>query len=157
MLVRRPQILAPQAQIYIGEQAAPHVVVALRRHGEEYLLRLAGIGDRNAAESLRGLTIYLRAEEQEPLPEGVFYIHQIEGLRVVTEDGKELGKVSEILKTGANDVYVVVSDRGEVLLPAIPPVIREVRVEEGTMVVRLLDGLLDGSGDKIGGKTPENA
>ncbi|MGD0781157.1 MAG: ribosome maturation factor RimM [Dehalococcoidales bacterium] len=80
---------------------------------------------------------------QEPRgePPGVFYLHQIEGLEVFTEQGENLGRVKEILKTGANDVYVVQGSKGEILLPAIPQVIREVRLEEGRMVVRLMEGL----------------
>ena len=56
------------------------------------------------------------------VPAGVFYLHQIEGLEVFTEEGENLGRVTEILKTGANDVYVVQGAKGEMLLPAIPQV-----------------------------------
>jgi 16S rRNA processing protein RimM len=91
---------------------------------------------------LRGKAIYVRVDDLPPLPSGVYYLHQIEGLEVITEQGENLGRVKEILKTGANDVYVVQGERGEILLPAIPQVIREVRLEKGKIIVRMMEGLV---------------
>jgi 16S rRNA processing protein RimM len=78
------------------------------------------------------------------LPRGRFYWHQIVGLRVVTVDGRALGTVKEILETGANDVYLVETDRGELLLPAIKDVVKEIAPERGVMVVELLPGMDSG-------------
>jgi 16S rRNA processing protein RimM len=80
---------------------------------------------------LRGELIYLRLEDLPPLPEGEYYPHQLEGLAVFTEQGEPLGRVMEILKPGANDVYIVRGNAREILLPAIPQMIREVRLEKG--------------------------
>ncbi len=96
--------------------------------GEDMLLQLEDIHDRDAAELMRGEVLFTRTDDLPPLPPGVYYFHQIEGLEVVTETGEILGRVKEILKTGANDVYVVQGPKGEVLLPAIPQVILEVRL-----------------------------
>ena len=74
-------------------------------------------------------------------PEGEYFHYQLLGLRVLTEEGEELGRITEILETGSNDVYVVSGDAGQVLIPALAEVIRKVQVDEGQMVVRLLDGL----------------
>jgi 16S rRNA processing protein RimM len=142
LLTGNPRHLNQSAKLYFGADHRECAIVSLRRHGQDYLLRLEGVDDREAAETMRAETIFLRTDEQPPLPEGVYYHYQIEGLQVVTEAGEELGRIKEIIKTGANDVYVVEGPRGEVLLPAIPDVIREVRLPEGKMVVRLLDGLL---------------
>lgn len=75
------------------------------------------------------------------LPEGEYFHYQIVGLQVLTEEGEDLGKVSEILETGSNDVYVTMGDAGELLIPALADVIREVRLSDGVMVVNLPDGL----------------
>ena len=75
------------------------------------------------------------------LPRGRFYWHQIVGLRVVTTEGEEIGTVSEILETGANDVYVVKGSGGERLIPAIKQVVTEIAPERGEMVVSLIPGM----------------
>ena len=72
------------------------------------------------------------------------FIADLIGLRVVTEEGEELGKLTDVLETGANDVYVVEAPgKKELLLPAIKDCIRDVDLESGTMTVRLLKGLMD--------------
>jgi 16S rRNA processing protein RimM len=136
-----PKRLMQQERLYVGEEKTFYGVESIRRHGREWLLRLEGIADRDAAERLRGGILYSRLDDLPPLPEGVYYLHQIEGLEVLTEAGENLGTVREVLKTGANDVYVVKGDSGEILLPAIPQVIRAVRLAEGRMIVRMMEGL----------------
>jgi 16S rRNA processing protein RimM len=136
-----PERLAQTERLYLGEEKRPLEVESLRRHGEDMLLRLKEISDRDGAEGLRGAVLQLRIDDLPPLPDGTYYFHQIEDLEVFTEQGERLGRVKEILKTGANDVYVVRGERGEILLPAIPQVVREVRLEEGKMVVRMMEGL----------------
>jgi len=76
-----------------------------------------------------------------PLEEGEYYCHQIEGLHAVTTEGERLGRVTEVLATGANDVYVVRGSQGELLLPAVKDVILRVDLEAGVLVVRLPEGL----------------
>jgi 16S rRNA processing protein RimM len=142
LLTDFPNRLARHEHLYAGEERRPLEIGAVRRHGEEWLLSLAEVRDRDAAEALRGEILYLRYGDLPPLPPGVYYLHQIEGLSVFTEAGEALGRVKEILKTGANDVYVVRGEQGEILLPAIPQVIREIRVAEGRMIVRLMEGLV---------------
>ncbi len=75
------------------------------------------------------------------LPEGEYFHYQIVGLNVVTEEGEDLGSISEILETGSNDVYVTSTGSGELLIPALSHVIREIRLRDGVMVVSLPDGL----------------
>jgi 16S rRNA processing protein RimM len=137
-----PDRLATHECLYAGEERRRYGIESLRRHGEDMLLRLEGIRDRAMAEGLRRQALYLRIGDLPPLPAGKYYLHQIEGLEVFTEAGERLGRVKEILKTGANDVYVVQGEKGEILLPAIAQVIREVNLEEGRMVVRLMEGLV---------------
>jgi len=77
-----------------------------------------------------------------PLPEGEYYPHQLIGLRVLTLEGEDLGKISEVRFTTANEIYVVTGSRGQILLPAIADVIELVDLAAGKMVVNLMEGLL---------------
>jgi 16S rRNA processing protein RimM len=105
-------------------------------------LLLEGCEDRDSAEHWREQTIFIRLEEAEPLPEGVYYRWQILGLDVVSDQDEPLGKVEQILETGANDVYLVRDESGnELLLPAIESVILQVDLERGRLLVHLLPGL----------------
>ena len=105
-------------------------------------LRLSGTDDREAAEALRGRLLAVAESELLPLPEGQYYRFQLIGLAVVSTDGEELGRVTDVLSTGANDVYVVRGDRGELLLPATDEVVREIDLEKGRMLIEALPGLL---------------
>jgi 16S rRNA processing protein RimM len=142
VLTDYPDRLAQHEHIYVGEAHRLCEVESLRRHGRDMLLRLKESFDCDSAERLRGEVLYVRVDDLPPLPAGVYYLHQIEGLEAFTEQGERLGRVKEILKTGANDVYVVQGDKGEILLPAIPQVIREIRLEEGRIIVRIMEGLV---------------
>ena len=78
------------------------------------------------------------------LPEGVYYIADLIGLKVQTEDGTVLGTVTDVFQTGANDVYEVSRPENKpLLLPAIPNVVRRIDLADGIIVVQLLEGLLD--------------
>lgn len=114
----------------------------MRSHGKDLLLSLDGCGDRTRAEELRGATLYLPANQVPPLPAGTYYRRQLEGLEVVTEDGRVVGRLLSVVATGANDVYVVRGKQGEILLPAISTVVREIQLSEGRVIVRLPEGQL---------------
>jgi 16S rRNA processing protein RimM len=119
-------------------------VEAAKPHQHGYLLKLKGIDSPEEAQILNKSLLQIDESEVHPLPEGVYYQYQLEGLEVY--DGKlgRLGILTEILETGANDVYVVDSPRfGEVLIPALKEVIVKVNIEAGRMEVALLPGLVD--------------
>ena len=95
-------------------------------------------------EAYRGLDIFVSREDAVPLEEGEYYIADLIDMKVVTAEGSELGVVTDVMKTGANDVYVVDSpEYGEVLIPVIPQCIRSVDIETGIITAELLPGLLD--------------
>jgi 16S rRNA processing protein RimM len=101
---------------------------------------------------VRGLWLYVPEAEAAELEEGQYWIHDIIGLQVVTEAGQAIGKITDVLATGANDVYVVRPAAGinggrDVLLPAIEDVVARVDLPQGIMVIHLLDGLIDGLSD----------
>jgi 16S rRNA processing protein RimM len=108
-----------------------------------WLVRFEGVEDRTAAEKLKGAELFIRTEDLPPLPEGRYYIHQVVGLRVLTVDGRELGPVTDVLPTGANDVYVTPAG----LLPATDEVIKAIDLEAGTMLVDPLPGMIDEPAD----------
>lgn len=115
----------------------------LDEDGRFVYLSFAEITDRTAAEALRNQLLTIPESEAMPLPEGHYYVYQIIGLWVITDTGEALGRVRDVLHTGANDVYVIDGPRGEVLLPAIPEVILNVDLERGILRVHLLEGLLE--------------
>jgi len=126
------------------------VVESSRPHKRDWIVSFRDVASRNEAEALAGASLFVDDEMLPPLPEGDYYTYQLLGLRVVTEDGEELGQVDEILETGANDVVVVRGKGEEILLPSIPQVILDVSPEAGTMRVRLLPGLVPSRGDGAG-------
>jgi 16S rRNA processing protein RimM len=129
--------------VRVGERLRPYGVEAARQARGEILLKLSGVDDATAAESLRGELLRVPLSDAVLPPEDQYYWHQIIDLEVVTIDGEALGRVVEILRTGANDVYIVRGPRGDLLLPAIEDVIREVDLAAGRLVVELLPGLLE--------------
>lgn len=108
-----------------------------RQHHEMLLVTLEGIDGRAAAEALRGAQVLIDADKAPPLPEGRYYVHQLIGLHVVTPDGEELGRVSEVLQNPANDVYVA----GKYLVPATHDAVLRIAPDEGVIVVRSKDYL----------------
>ena len=118
----------------------PRRVRSSRWQGRAAYLQIEGVEDRTAAEALRGEELYVPRAMAIRAPD-VYYQHDIVGLRVETSDGETLGGVESIFATGANDVFVVRSEQGELLLPAIDDVIKQVDLEGGRVVVELLPGL----------------
>ena len=122
-------------------------VETARPHQDVYLLKLQGIDSREAAQDYRNALIKIDESQLYPLPEDYYYHFQLQGLSVYDEEKGLLGELTEVLETGANDVYVVQSpEYGEILLPAIKDVILEVNLEEKIMRVSLLPGLIDFGG-----------
>jgi len=138
-----PERLGALETLYLGPEYTPRRVIGIRRHRDGLLLDLEGIPDRDAAEQFRDMLVHVSIEDAVPLEEGEHYLFELLGLQVVTEGGRELGTLNDVIETGANDVFVVNGPDGEVLLPDIPQVVRQVDVPGGRIVVHLLDGLLD--------------
>lgn len=134
----------PSAQVYLGENKTPATVRTIRSHRGRFIIRLVGCQDRDAAEAWRGVEIFIPFGDVEPLAEDEYYYWQMIGLSVQTEAGRRLGRLESIIETGANDVYQVRTETGgELLLPAIESVIKEVDLEEERIIVTLLPGLVD--------------
>lgn len=115
----------------------------VRYHKNMVLLKLEGIDNPEQAELLKNAFLEIDREDAVPLKEGQFFIADLIGLEVYTDEGKLLGKVDDIYNTGANDIYVVKDELGkQVLLPGIPEVLKEVDLEKGKITVHLIQGLM---------------
>jgi len=131
------------ALLFVEGEPFQREIVSSRPHKGVMLIKLSGMGDRNAVEILRGKYLFVAREEAMPLEEDEYYEDELVGLVVETTEGDLLGELVEIMWTGANEVYIVQGPRGEVLIPAIAEVVQEVDLETGVMRVRLLPGLVD--------------
>jgi 16S rRNA processing protein RimM len=134
-----PAHLEDVETVYIGEERKPYTLTRRHIHQGILLIAIEGVNDRNTADTFRGKLVAVKMKDAAPLKEGEFYHHQIIGREVVTDEGEALGKVTEIITTGANDVYVIKGEGGEVLLPAIKSVI--LRLDPAPIMVHLPEGL----------------
>ena len=114
-----------------------------RRSKGILLVKLYSVNDRTTADGLRGQLLTVPEADAEPLPEGAYYHFQIMDMPVHTAEGEELGRIVEIIETGANDVYVVrLEGRRDVLIPALEDVVLSIDLEGNGMTVQLPDGLV---------------
>lgn len=114
-------------------------VEASSAHKGGIILKLQGIDDRNAAEDWRGAEFVIDKSEVAKLPEGSYYYYELVGLKVVTDDGRDLGEIVDILQSGANDVYETSTG---LLIPAIKQIVVKIDIKEGLMVIHPMPGLL---------------
>ena len=113
-----------------------------RYHKNMVLLKFEGINNPEDAELLKNSFLEVDREDAIPIEEGTYFIVDLIGLDVYTDDGKLLGKVEDIYNTGANDIYVVKDELGkQILLPGIDDVIKEVKLED-RIIVHLIPGLI---------------
>lgn len=143
-----PERFAPGVVLLVGETLDEETVEQVREHKEHLLVKFAGIDGRTAAEAMRNLWIFVDEADAARLEAGAYWVHDIIGLQVFDEQDALIGRITDVLTTGANDVYVLAAaanvNRGrEVLLPALADVILTVDLQQGRMIVHLPDGLLD--------------
>jgi 16S rRNA processing protein RimM len=144
VMTDRPERFGWLESIFVGERNPRRVgVVSARRHGQYVLLKLDGYPTRTEAELLRNELLQVPEAEAIPLEEGEYFLHQLIGLEVITERGRSLGRLTDVLETGANNVFIIEGEVGELLVPDIPDVVREVDVAGGRIIIRPLLGLLD--------------
>jgi len=134
-----------KALLYLGEgEGAPALQVAAATPMKPpfVLLAVAGCDTFEAADGLRGATLWMAREALPKLEEGAYYVADLLGMRVETASGAPLGEVAEVIETGAADVYVVRGAGGELLLPAIREVVRRIDPEARRIVVTPLPGMV---------------
>lgn len=129
--------------VYVGEDSPrPVGVESVRFHKNFALVKLAGYDTREAAAALRAQLLQVPEDEAIPLEEGEYYLYQLVGLAVYTDEGEHLGELVEVLETKANNVFIVHGPRGEVLLPDTDEIVLDIDFENGRMEVHLMPGLI---------------
>ena len=138
-----PQVLAKIKTLYFDKGARP-VKVQCRAHKNMALVKLDGVDTVQDAAALRGQVLYLHRKDVK-LEKGRYFICDLIGLTVVDDDdGTVYGTCTDVSATGANDVYHLKTEEGkEVLIPAIPSVIRKVDVDGGEIRIFAMAGLFD--------------
>ena len=108
------------------------------------ILKFKGIDDMDTANKYRQKSLYVTRENAVKLERNEYFIADLIGLAVSSEEGEDLGFIDDVLQTGANDVYVIKkAGEEDLLLPAIKDCVKEVDIEGGKMVVHVLPGLRD--------------
>lgn len=119
-------------------------VKGIKYQKNNLIVRFSQITDINMAEKYKNQVIYAEREILGELPEGVYYIADLIGLDIVTEDGEKIGTVSDVFNTGSNDIYEVKREgKKNLLLPVIDDVVLNIDVDGGKITVRMMDGLED--------------
>ena len=115
----------------------------VKYHKEMVLIKFKGIENPEDANLLRNYYLVVDRDKEEPLEKGTYYIVDMIGLDVYTDDGKKLGILDDIFNSGSSDIYVVKNELGkQILLPAIEDVIKKIDMEERKMIVHLIPGLM---------------
>lgn len=132
-------------KVYVEKSKSKKIyeIEEVKYHKEMVLIKFKGIDKVEDAEMLRNSYLKVDRDDEPELEEGVYYIVDLIGLEVYSDEGILLGKVDDIYNNGSSDIYVVKDELGkQILLPGISDVIKEVNLEEGKIVVHLLKGLI---------------
>ena len=132
-----PEVLCALPALYID--GAPVALRSARVHKGNVIALLEGVSDVDQAMLLKNKVVWLNRDDLR-LPEGAFFLADLIGLRVVDEEGQELGILDEVLSPCRQQVYVVKGDR-ELMIPAVPQFILETNVAGGYIKVRLIEGM----------------
>ncbi|WP_209122409.1 ribosome maturation factor RimM [Alkalihalobacillus sp. BA299] len=139
---------ASGAELYIEHPALPEmtrvIVETHRKHKNFDLLTFEGYSNISEVEKFKGGLLKVSEAALGELEEGEFYYHEIIGCQVYTEEGRELGKIKEVLSPGANDVWVIQSKEGgkDILIPYIDDVVKDVNITDKIVTIELLEGLI---------------
>jgi 16S rRNA processing protein RimM len=138
-----PERLQPGTALYLAGSEESLTLVKRRSHNQGLLLTFQGYNTPEEVGLLRNQVLYVHADDRPPLDEGEYYHHQLIDLRVTSDDGRELGVVTDILETGASDVLVIRPKFGpEVLIPVSDAFILGVDLKKGEITVHLIPGML---------------
>lgn len=128
----------------LGKEKMELEIQSVRFFKNLVILKFKGIDNINDIEKYKGKDLLIQRKDAVKLREDEYFICDIIGSKVVTEDGKEVGSLKEVLQTGANDVYVVTTlDKKEILLPVIKDCVLDVNIEEKIVTVHLMAGIMD--------------
>lgn len=126
-----------------GKEKMPLEIQSVKFFKQFVILKFKGIDNINDIEKYKRCSLYVTREHAVALEEDEYFIADMIGMEVCTEDGNIFGTLKDVIETGANDVYVIENaEHGEVLVPAIKECIRSVDIEKGQMMIHLMDGLI---------------
>ncbi len=146
LLTDDPERLKRLREVYIGleaNEAVPLMVEAVRMLHRSVVIKVKTIDDRTAAEALRNNFIFVAQKDLAKPGRGRWFVHDIIGCAVVTTDGRDVGAVADVMRSAAQDIWVVRSGVKEYLIPAVAEFIAEVDIARRRIVVRPIEGLLD--------------
>ena len=126
-----------------GREMLPLEIQNVKFFKQFAILKFKGIDNINDIEKYRGKSLMIDREDAVDLDEDEYFIADMIGMKVCTEDGSEFGTLKDVMETGANDVYIIDSlEHGEVLIPAIRECILDVDMDEERMTINLMEGLV---------------
>ena len=126
-----------------GREMLPLEIQNVKFFKQFAILKFKGIDNINDIEKYRGKRLMIDREDAVDLEEDEYFIADMIGMKVCTEDGSEFGTLKDVMETGANDVYIIDSlEHGEVLIPAIRECILDVDMDEERMTIHLMEGLV---------------
>ena len=132
----------PGSRLLLEENDGDSLTVAeVRSHRGRLLVTFEEVRDRDRAEALAGAFVFVPASSAPALPEGEYWTHELVGCDVLTEEGRALGPIREIIHTSANDVWVTGGDEEETLIPALKDVVKRVDLPARRVIVRDVAGL----------------
>ncbi len=127
-----------------GKEKKELTITGVKYSKQTVILKFKEFDNINDIERFKGCDLLVTRENAVPLDENEFFIADLIGCKVLTEEGEELGSLSDVITTGANDVYVVETKQGEeILLPYIEDCIKSIDIENKTIIAHILPGLLD--------------
>lgn len=132
-------------KVYIenNKSRKEYEIEEVKYHKEMVLIKFKGVETVEQAELLRNYYLKVKREDEPELDDGTFYIVDLLGLEVYSDEGNLLGKLEDIYNTGSNDIYVVKNELGkQLLLPSISDVIKDINLDEKRIVVHILNGLI---------------
>jgi len=143
-----PERFAPDVQLLMDANLTKITIESVRPHKGHLLIRFQGVYNRDDADELRGRWLFVDEDELAELDEDAYWVHDIIGLTVQSAEDRQLGEITDVLFTGANEVYVIkpapgVNKGKDILLPALTSVIQEIDLDAGVMLVNLPDGLME--------------
>lgn len=126
-----------------GREFLPLEIQGVKFFKQFVIVKFKGIDNINDIEMYKQKSLYVDRKDAVPLKEDEYFIADMVGIEVYTDDGEKFGVLKEVMETGANDVYIIDSiNHGEVLVPAIKQCILDVDIEENRMDIHLMDGLI---------------
>ena len=137
-----PQYLCSFKKLYSRQGDICYAVERARPKGNMVILKINGVDTAEAAQALRNTVLYMNRDDAK-LPEGTYFIADLLGLEAVTEQGEVMGRITDVLETGANDVYEITQGDKKYYIPAIPSVVLKTDIDAGRMTIYPMEGLFE--------------